>query len=51
MSKKYKTFCTTLNYIEHFLILASAVSSCISNSAFAPLHGISIEITRSAIEF
>ena len=25
MSNKYKKVCTTLNYIEHFLVLASAV--------------------------
>ena len=30
----------TLNYIEHFLILAFAVIGCISTSAFASLFGI-----------
>ena len=25
-SKKYKSVCTTLNYIEHFLILASTIT-------------------------
>ena len=34
MSKKHKKVCTTLNYIEHFLILASAITVCISISAF-----------------
>ena len=48
MSNKHKTICTTLNYIEHFLILASAVTGCISISAFASLLGIPIEITSSA---
>ena len=42
MSKKYKKVCTTLNPIEHFLILASAVNRCISISAFASLLGIPI---------
>ena len=30
MSKNYKNACTTLNYIEHLLILASTVTGCIS---------------------
>ena len=49
MSKKYKKVCTTLNYIEHLLILASAVTGCILISAFASLPGIPKEITSSAI--
>ena len=28
-SKKHKKFCTTLNYTEDFLILASAITGCI----------------------
>ena len=28
MSKKYKIVCTALNYIEHFLILASTINGC-----------------------
>ena len=48
MSKKHKV-CTTLNYIEHVLILASTVTGCISISAFASLLGIPIGITSSAI--
>ena len=35
MSKKHKKVCTTLNYIEHFLILAFALTGCVSISAFA----------------
>ena len=35
MNKKYKNVCTILNYIEHFLILASTFNGCISISAFA----------------
>ena len=49
MSRKHKKVCTTLNYIEHFLILASTITGCISISAFASLLGIPIGITSSAI--
>ena len=49
ISKKHKKICTNLNYIEHFLILASTITGCISISAFASLIGIPIEITSSAI--
>ena len=48
MNKKYKNVCTILNYIEHFLILASKFNGCISISAFASLIGIRIGITSSA---
>ena len=43
-----KTF-ETLNYIEHFHILTSAVTGCISISAFVSLLGILIGITSSAL--
>ena len=49
MSKKHKKVCTTLNYIEHFLILASTITRCVSISAFASLIGILIGITSSVI--
>ena len=49
MSKKHKKVCKTLKYIEHFLILASAISGYTSISAFASLIGIPIGITSSAI--
>ena len=48
MSKKHKMVCTTLNYIEHFLFLASAITGCVSISAFASLVGIPEGITSSA---
>ena len=35
MSKKHKKVCMALHYLEHFLILASTVTGCISISAFA----------------
>ena len=47
MNKKHKKVCTT--YIEHFLILASTITGCISISAFASLVGIPIGIASSAI--
>ena len=49
MSKKHKKARATLNYIEHFLILTSTVTGCISISAFTSLVGIPIGITSSAI--
>ena len=48
MNRKPKKICTTLNYTEHFLILASAITGCISISAFTSLVGILIEILSSA---
>ena len=51
ISKKHKNVCKILHYIEHFFILAFAVSRCISKSAFASLLGIPIGITSSAIGF
>ena len=49
MSKKHGKVCKTLNYIEHFLILASTITGCILISSFASLLGIPIGITSSAI--
>ena len=49
MSKKHKKVSTILNYTEHFLILASAITGCVSISAFASLVGILIEISSSAV--
>ena len=37
MSRKHKKLCTTLNYVEHFLNLASTITECISISAFVSL--------------
>ena len=39
MSKKNKNVCATLNHTEHFLILTSTFSGCISISAFVSLVG------------
>ena len=48
MSKKHKKFFTTLNYIEHFLMLGSTITGYVSISAFASLVSIPIAITSSA---
>ena len=49
MSKRHAKVCTTLNYIERFLILRSTITGCVSISAFASLVGIPIGVTSSAI--
>ena len=49
MRRKHKNVYTTLNYIERLLVLASAVTGCVSISAFASLVGISIGITSSTV--
>ena len=48
MSRKQKV-CSTLNYMQHFLIIASTITGCISVSAFASLLGIPIGVTNSGI--
>ena len=48
MGKKHKNMFTTLNYVEHFLILASAITRCVSVSAFASLIDIPIGIMSSS---
>ena len=48
-SKNHKKVCTTLSYIEYFLILASTITGCVSIYTFASLVGIPIGITSSAI--
>ena len=49
MSKKHKYLCTTLNYIEHFLILGYTITGCLSISDFASLVGIAIGSTSSTV--
>ena len=49
MSGKYKKTCKYLNYVEHLLILASAVAGCISISAFASLVRVPVGITSPAV--
>ena len=50
-NKKFKKFCTILNYNEHFLILASTITGCVSICAFASLGGVPIAITSYEIRF
>ena len=45
MSNKHKMICTTLNYIEHFLVVASTITGYVSISAFAFLIGITMQTT------
>ena len=49
MNKKHKKICTTLDYIEHFLILVFTIIGRILISGFASLLGIPIGIMNSAI--
>ena len=49
INKRQKEVCTTQNYIECFLILASAVTGCVSISVYASLFGIPVGITSSEI--
>ena len=49
ISRKHTKVCTTINYIKHFLVLASKITGCISIYAFASLLGIPIGITSSEI--
>ena len=48
MSKKHKKAFTTINYIEHVLILASTITGWVSISAFSSLVDILIGIASSA---
>ena len=49
MSKNYKQFCRVFNYINNLLIVISAITGCVSISAFASLLGMPIGIKSSAI--
>ena len=46
MSKKHKKVCTTLNYIEQFLVLASTITGCFCSFGFASLVGIPIGLLK-----
>ena len=47
MSEKYKKTYKYLNYVENLLILVSAVTGCVSVSAFASLVFVPVDITSS----
>ena len=49
ISKKHKKFCRDLNYVERLLIFFSAITVCVSISAFGSLVVIPIGVTSSAI--
>ena len=49
MSEKYKKTSKYLNYIEKLLILASAVTGCVSIFAFSSLIYVPVGITSSAV--
>ena len=49
MKKKNKNVPTNSVYIEHLLILASAVTGCISVSPFASLAGFPMGIASSTV--
>ena len=49
MNKNKEKICTTSKYFEQLRILASAVTACVSISAFASLVGIPIGIASSAV--
>ena len=48
-SKKHKKVFSVLNYIDHLLMVTFKITGRISISAFASLHGVPIQITRSTI--
>ena len=47
MSKSHKKDCQTLKYIEHFLILRSTITGCLSISAFVSLFCIPVTFNRN----
>ena len=47
MREKHKKMCKALNYFELFLVLISAVSGCLSISAFPSLIGVLVGIVSS----
>ena len=49
MSRNHKKVCASLNYNENFLILAYAITGCISISVFTSFLSIHIGITSFAI--
>ena len=49
MSEKYKKAAEYLNYVEHLIILVSAVTGCFSISAFTSLICVPVGIISSAV--
>ena len=49
MIKKHKNTCMYLNYVEHLLNLASAITGCVSISTFASLLCVPVGIMSFAV--
>ena len=49
MSEEYKKTCRYLNFVEHLLILASTITSCISISVCASLVCVPVGIMSSLV--
>ena len=49
MSEEYKKRCKYLYNVEHFFILASTVTGCVSISAFVSLVYVPVGIANSAV--
>ena len=49
MREKYKETCKYLNYVEHFLLLASAANVCVPISAFVSLVVVPVGVSSSAV--
>ena len=49
ISNEHRNICTSLNYVEHLLILVYAVSGCVSASAFTSLFGLPVGISSSVV--
>ena len=49
MNEKHEKVCMTLNYVEHFLVFISVVSSCVSVSALPSEVSVPVCIVTSAV--
>ena len=49
MNEKYRKTRKYLNYVEHFFILVSTVTTCVSIAAFASLVFVPVGVTSSAV--
>ena len=50
MTKKHRKVCATSNCTEPLLILASAITGCVSFFTFVSLVGIPVGVTTSSLE-
>ena len=50
ISEKQKKICKYLNDVEHFLILASTVTGCVSIATFTSLVAVPVCITNSPVK-